>query len=420
MIPNIFRGSLSRPKSYCLNRGIKLKSRDFHRSAFVTNKIEDNSVQNNKQTIKNLLESSAAFVETSPKQSLDEWATLPYVEGTILSKKDRNDMDIQRPKIDPRDTSIILFPGQGAQFVGMAKSLENVPVAKDLFDYASEILNYDLLKLCNKGPAKELDDIRYSHVAIMTASLANLELLREERPDAVLNCVATAGFSLGEITALVFAGALQFGDALHLVQVRAEAIHAAAEIYKGGMASIYFRPDSRVIEACQKAKEWCLKNNVERAECLISNFMFPRYKVLSGSEEALQYLEENFKKFRIGSIKRIKNAPACHSILMEPAVEPVRSALEHIHVTDPLIRVYSNVSGKMYMSAEHILKLLPEQLVKPVKWEQTMHMLYARRHKEYFPRTIVCGPGVALRSILRSINSKAWQQSIHIGDRKRK
>lgn len=76
-----------------------------------------------------------------------------------------------------------------------------------------------MLKLCNKGPADQLNDIRYSHVAIMTASLANLELLREERPDAVLNCVATAGFSLGEITALVFAGALQFGDGIQIIGI---------------------------------------------------------------------------------------------------------------------------------------------------------------------------------------------------------
>lgn len=207
---------------------------------------------------------------------------------------------------------------------------------------------------------------------------------------------------------------------MNLVQVRAEAIHAAGEINKGGMASIYFRPDSRVIEACRKAKEWCLKNNVENPECSISNFMFPKYKVLSGSEEALQYLEENYKKFGIGSIKRIKNAPACHSSLMEPAVEPFRTALQHIHIADPLIRVYSNVHGKAYMSAQHILKLLPKQLITPVKWEQTMHILYARRRKEYFPRTIICGPGASLRSILGEINSKAWKQSIRIGDTKRK
>lgn len=205
---------------------------------------------------------------------------------------------------------------------------------------------------------------------------------------------------------------------MQLVQVRAEAILAAAEICQGAMASIYFGPDSRVIDACKTAKEWCLKNNVENPECLISNFMFPRYKVLSGSEEAIQYLEENFQKFRIRSIKRLKNAPACHSSLMNPTIEPIQQALEHMHIADPLIRVYSNVHGKAYMSAHHIKKLLPQQLVKPVQWEQTMHYLYARRRKVHFPRTIVCGPGYALKSILKAVNSKAWQQSVQIGDTK--
>lgn len=206
--------------------------------------------------------------------------------------------------------------------------------------------------------------------------------------------------------------------ALHLVQVRAEAIYAAAEIYKGGMATIFFGPDSRVKEACEMAKKWCINNNIEKPECLISNFMFPRYKVLSGNDEALQYLEQNYHKFRIRSIKRIKNVPACHSSLMEPTVEPLKKALELIHVSDPLIRVYSNVHGKAYKNVKHILKLLPKQLVKPVKWEQTMHNLYARRRKEYYPRTIVCGPGYALKSILKSVNAKAWQKTIQIGDMK--
>lgn len=140
MIRNIFCESILKTQCYCFSRSIKLKSRDFHQSVFVTNKIQDHSTQNNKQSIKSLLDSSASFVETGLNRNEDEWATLPYAEGTILSKKDRDDLDIQRPKVDPRDTSIILFPGQGAQFVGMAKSLEKVPIAKDLFDYASEIL----------------------------------------------------------------------------------------------------------------------------------------------------------------------------------------------------------------------------------------------------------------------------------------
>lgn len=144
MLLNILRRSLSRPQSYCLNKSIKLQNQNFHQSIACANKkiqeTDDSSRNDNEQRIKNLLDNSTVFVDTSPNESEDKWATSPYVDGTILSKRDRNDLDIQRPKIDPRDTSIILFPGHGAQFVGMAKSLENVPVAKDLFDYASEIL----------------------------------------------------------------------------------------------------------------------------------------------------------------------------------------------------------------------------------------------------------------------------------------
>lgn len=102
--------------------------------------IEHSTDFNSESTLKSLLDTSTTFVETRPRNEEDRWTTLPYVEGTTLSKRNRQELDIERPKIDPRDTSIILFPGQGSQFIGMAKSLENVPVARDLFDFASEIM----------------------------------------------------------------------------------------------------------------------------------------------------------------------------------------------------------------------------------------------------------------------------------------
>lgn len=207
--------------------------------------------------------------------------------------------------------------------------------------------------------------------------------------------------------------------AIQLVQIRAEAILAANEVNNGGMATIKFGPDSRVIEACRKAREHCKMNNVDNPICYISNYMFPRFKALSGNEEALQYLEENFHKFRIRSIKRVKNSAACHSILMEPAIEPIKKALEHIQISDPIIRVYSNINNKPYMSAAHVKRCLPLQLTKAVRWEQTMHHLYARKRSEYQPRTILCGPGMALKSILKEVNQRAWRQSIHIGDKKK-
>lgn len=105
-----------------------------------TEKFDNGSRENKDHTLKQLLESSTGFIDTKPQHDQDKWATLPYVDGTVMSKRERTELDIERPKIDPRDTSLILFPGDGVQFVGMAKSLASVPVAKDLFDYASEIL----------------------------------------------------------------------------------------------------------------------------------------------------------------------------------------------------------------------------------------------------------------------------------------
>lgn len=103
---------------------------------------DDGSKGNRDRALKHLLENSTGFIDTKIQHEENQWATLPYVEGTIMSKRERAELDIDRPKIDPRDTSIIIFPGDGVQFVGMAKSLTCVPAARDLFDYASEILKY--------------------------------------------------------------------------------------------------------------------------------------------------------------------------------------------------------------------------------------------------------------------------------------
>lgn len=204
--------------------------------------------------------------------------------------------------------------------------------------------------------------------------------------------------------------------ALHLVEIRAEAIQAAAELHKGGMAKIKFGADSRVIEACKMAREWCVKNNIERPECWISKYMYPKYKVLSGSEEALQYLETNYLKFRLRAIKRIANMPACHSVMMDATTEPIRNALKRMDIADPIIRVYSNITCRPYVSARHILNLLPHQLVNPVKWEQTLTNLYARRQGVFYPRTFVCGPNNYLCNVLNRVNRKAWRHCIHVGD----
>ena len=147
-----------------------------------------------------------------------------------------------------------LFPGQGAQSVGMGGALcEALPAARQLFDQAADVLGYDLLAVCATGPKEKLDSTVVSQPAIYVASLAALEHLKQTEPEAVADCVACAGLSLGEYTALTFAGALTFADGLRLVQKRGEAMQAAADARAGGMVSILLLEQPRVEEIVQAA-----------------------------------------------------------------------------------------------------------------------------------------------------------------------
>lgn len=324
-----------------------------------------------------------------------------------------NDVN-ERRAIDPKETSIILFPGQGSQYVGMAAQLMRFPSARSIFELANEVLGYDLLKVCLEGPREKLNRTEHAQLAVMVSSLAALEQLREERPRVIENCVAAAGFSLGEITALVFAGALPFDKALRLVQIRANAMQAACDAVPSGMALILYGPDTQVGTICTQAQQWCLERGVEAPYCGIANYMYPHCKVLAGHLDALKYIEVNAKALKIRRMKRLQVNGAFHTPIMQSAVEPFAKALKNIFIRDPIIRVFSNVDGKPYRNATHLLRQLPKQIVKPVKWEQTMHLMYERRQGVDFPRTFECGPGKGLIQILDKVNAKAANTAINV------
>lgn len=174
----------------------------------------DKSSKLTESPLKRLVENSSSFQDIHPSSKEQQWATLPYPRDTKFYKAD----EMKKPKVDPRETSFILFPGQGTQYVGMAKNLLKFPKARDLFELSNYILGYDLLKLCLEGPKSDLDQTKYCQPSVMVCSLAAIERLKEERPKAIENCVATAGFSVGEITALVFAGALGFERGIKYIQ----------------------------------------------------------------------------------------------------------------------------------------------------------------------------------------------------------
>lgn len=192
------------PDNINLSFSIQKCIRRFSGNSTFKTKKDDNA---DYSPLKKLLDDSASFEDVKAQNVEQQWATLPYLEGTSIRKQGAY---FTAPKHDPRNTTVIMFPGQGSQYVGMAKSLLKFPMARDLFELANYLLGYDILKLCLEGPKEKLDQTKYSQPAILVSSLAAIERLKEERPKAIDNCVATAGFSLGEITALIFAGALDF------------------------------------------------------------------------------------------------------------------------------------------------------------------------------------------------------------------
>ncbi|XP_003264901.1 malonyl-CoA-acyl carrier protein transacylase, mitochondrial isoform X1 [Nomascus leucogenys] len=305
--------------------------------------------------------------------------------------------------------SVLLFPGQGSQVVGMGRGLLNYPRVRELYAAARRVLGYDLLELSLHGPQETLDRTVHCQPAIFVASLAAVEKLHHLQPSVIENCVAAAGFSVGEFAALVFAGAMEFAEGLYAVKIRAEAMQEASEAVPSGMLSVLGQPQSKFNFACLEAREHCKSLGVENPVCEVSNYLFPDCRVISGHQEALQFLQKNSSKFHFRRTRMLPVSGAFHTRLMEPAVEPLTQVLKAIDIKKPLVSVYSNVHGHRYMHPSHIQKLLAQQVVSPVKWEQTMHAIYERKKGREFPQTFEVGPGRQLGAILKSCNMQAWK-----------
>ncbi|XP_063164327.1 malonyl-CoA-acyl carrier protein transacylase, mitochondrial isoform X2 [Candoia aspera] len=331
------------------------------------------------------------------------------VLGTSVEQLLQNatDEEARKAQRTPEETSVLLFPGQGSQFVGMGRGLLRYPNVRELFRVAEAVLGYDLWRLCQAGPSAQLHRTVHSQPAVFVCSLAAVEKLHHQQPAVVESCIAAAGFSIGEYAALVFAGAIDYAEALYAVKTRAEAMQEASEVIPSGMLSVIGRKDSDYKAACFEAREYCKSVGIADPVCEVSNYLFPDSRVIAGHLQALEFLQKNSKKFSFARVKMLPVSGAFHTRLMESAVQPLSEALESISIQQPLLPVYSNVDSKKYMQPEQIQHCLVEQLVSPVKWEQIMHAIYERRRGRKFPYTYEVGPGKQLGTILRSCNLKA-------------
>lgn len=182
---------------YCDNFNVTVKAKFCSKKSVLPKDFRDEN------KISELLENSSPLKRLNENSS---WATSPYPKGTFF----QNETDEKFLNVDVESLSVIMFPGQGTQHVGMGSDLIRYPIVQDMFASAGEVLGYNLLKLCLKGPSAKLNRTEYSQPAVMVCSLAALEKLKEDNPEAINRCVAACGYSLGEISALVFAGCLSF------------------------------------------------------------------------------------------------------------------------------------------------------------------------------------------------------------------
>ncbi|XP_072311215.1 malonyl-CoA-acyl carrier protein transacylase, mitochondrial [Eucyclogobius newberryi] len=314
-----------------------------------------------------------------------------------------------RPRKDPSNTAVLLFPGQGSQFVGMGRGLMKYPNVKEMFTAAQRILGYDLLSLCLEGPEEELMKTMHCQPAVFVTSLAAVEKLNHTNPKAIESCVAAAGFSVGEFAALVFSGAMTFEEALYVVKVRAEAMQKASELVPSGMLSVIGKPQAQYKHACLQAREHCRSLGIDEPVCSVANYLFPDARVLAGHQQALDFLRKNSRQLNFMRTTVLSVSGAFHTELMESALEPIREVLRQVEVCCPEINVYSNVDGKRYMNATHVRRQLVKQLVSPVKWEQTLHEMYERTQGHSFPHTYEVGPGKQLGAMLQKCNRKAFK-----------
>ncbi|KAH8519905.1 hypothetical protein H0E87_001376 [Populus deltoides] len=299
--------------------------------------------------------------------------------------------------IDYKPTSAFLFPGQGAQAVGMGKEAQSVSAAAQLYEKANDILG---------GPKEKLDSTVISQPAIYVTSLAAVEVLRaRDGGQQIIDSVdVTCGLSLGEYTALAFAGAFSFEDGLKLVKLRGEAMQEAADAAKSAMVSVIGLDADKVQQLCDAANQDVDEDN----KVQIANYLCPGNYAVSGGVMGVEAVEAKAKSFKARMTVRLAVAGAFHTTFMEPAVSRLEAALAATEIRQPRIPVISNVDAQPHADPATIKKFLARQVTSPVQWETTVKTLLAKGLKKSYE----LGPGKVIAGIVKRMDKKAEIENI--------
>lgn len=278
-----------------------------------------------------------------------------------------------------------VFPGQGAQFVGMGKDLyESSPLAKELFDKADQILGYKITEVMFNGTAEDLRLTKITQPAVFLHSVISALCLGEEfKPDMV------AGHSLGELSALVACQALSFEDGLRLVYARAMAMQECCEAVPGAMAAIIRLDDSTIEQICEQTP----------GIVVAANYNCPGQVVISGEQQAVELACQKMKEAGARRALALAVSGAFHSPLMQPASAKLAEAINNTEFRTPVCPIYQNVDGKAHTDAAQIKANLLAQLTSSVRWTDTVRNMIADGAEEF----VECGPGEVLTGLIAKI-----------------
>jgi [acyl-carrier-protein] S-malonyltransferase len=290
-----------------------------------------------------------------------------------------------------------IFPGQGSQHVGMGKEFfDNFRVAKEVFEEADEALRFSISSLCFQGPQEALNLTENTQPAVLTMSIAALRVLQSEKG---ITPHLTAGHSLGEYSALVASGALNFADAVQMVRLRGRFMQEAVPVGEGAMAAILGMEREQIEKLCEE---------VSSGEVLTpANFNCPGQIVIAGHSKAVERAIERVKQDGKKAVLLPVSAPF-HSPLMKPAGERLEKALEGITVEDLKVPVVTNVEAEINTSKQRVKGLLVAQVSSPVRWEESI----LRMTGDGIDQVFEIGPGKVLSGLMRRINPKVETKNL--------
>ena len=281
-----------------------------------------------------------------------------------------------------------VFPGQGSQKVGMLKDLPvNYPIVEKTFTEASDVLGFDLWSLVQEGPAEELTSTQNTQPALLSASLALWRVWQDKGRD-LPNYLA--GHSLGEYSALVCSGVLQFDDAIRLVRKRGELMNAAVPKGEGAMAAVMGLEDQQVVECCDQVE----------GEVSAANYNAPGQVVIAGESSAVDRAIEAAKELGAKRAIKLDVSGPFHSRLMLGARDEFADYIDKIEFSKPEIPVIQNVNAEISSDSDQIRVNLIEQLSAPVMWTATMNKLVGLGVE----RVVECGPGAVLRGLAKRVS----------------